>query len=409
MTNTYTQVFGGTTIYPSDVSYLSLTLSADTSLEWPLESNANENPAARIIDVTPTGVYSIIMPPADQTGTGQTILFNNLGPQSVTVKNSVGATLLSMGQGEQWQIYLIDNTTAAGVWRVFRYGAATAQAQASALAGFGLAATGSTLSQSTPVTLFSTNYTAGSSDRAKAYVWTGGLGTFTLPSAVTVMNDWFVALRNEGTGNCVVTPQGLETVNSAASLTLAPGDSVTLITDGLNWFTLGLGQNAVFAFDYTSINLGGLSGNYTLSGAELNRIAYQFTGAITGNIEIVVPKTTQQYWVSNATTGGSFTLRVRTNTQSPGVLVARGSRAILYCDGANVVDAETGGIATPVAVADGGTGATTAGAALINLGGTSVGIAVFTAVDQAAAQAAIGVSGGGSGDTAAIVFAVALG
>ena len=408
MTNTYTQVFGGTTIYPSDVSYLSLTLSADTSLEWPLESNANENPAARIIDVTPTGVYSIIMPPADQTGTGQTILFNNLGPQSVTVKNSAGATLLSMAQGEQWQIYLIDNTTAAGVWRVFRYGAATAQAQASALAGSGLTATGSTLSQSTPVTLFGANYTAGSSDRAKAYVWTGGLGTFTLPSAASVLNDWFVSLRNEGTGNCVVTPQGAETVNSAASLTLAPGDSVTLITDGANWFTLGLGQNAVFAFDFTSINLGGLSGNYTLSGAELNRIAYQFTGAIIGNVEIIVPKTTQQYWVYNNTTGGSFTLRVRTSTQSPGVLVTRGSRAILYCDGNEVVDAETGGIATPVAIADGGTGATTAGAALINLGGTTVGIGVFTAANQAAAQSAIGVTSGG-GDTAAIVFAVALG
>jgi hypothetical protein len=164
----------------------------------------------------------------------------------------------------------------------------------------------------------------------------------------------------------------------------------------------------VFAFDFTSINLGGVSGNYTLSGAELNRIAYEFTGAITGNVEIVVPKTTQQYWVSNDTTGGSFTLRVRTNTQSPGVLVARGSRAILYCDGNEVVDAETGGISVPVAIADGGTGATTAGAALINLGGTTVGIAVFTAVDQAAAQAAIGVTSGG-GDTAAIVFAVALG
>lgn len=407
MTNTFTQVFGGTTIYPSDVSYLALTLSADTSLEWPLESNSNENPAARIIDVTPTGSYSIIMPPADQTGTGQTVLFNNLGPQSVTVKNSAGATLLSMGQGEQWQIYLIDNSTAAGTWRVFRYGAATAQAQASALAGYGLAATGSTLSQSTPVTLFSTNYTAGATDRAKAYVWNGGLGTFTLPSAVTVGNDWFVAVRNEGTGNCVVTPQGLETVNSAASLTLAPGDSVTLITDGADWFTLGLGQSAVFAFDYTSINLAGESGDYTLTGSELNRIAYQFTGALAGNVEVVVPKTTQQYWVYNNTTGGSYTLRVKTNTQSPGVLVTRGSRAILYCDGSEVVDAETGGIATPVAIADGGTGATTANAALINLGGTSVGIAVFTAVDQAAAQSAIGVSGGASND--AIVFAVALG
>jgi hypothetical protein len=408
MTNTYTQIFGGTTIYPSDVSYLSLTLTADTALDWPLESNTLLQPAARIIDVTPTGVYSILMPPADQTGTGQTVLFNNLGPQTVTVKNSVGGTLLSMGQGEQWQIYLTDNTTAAGSWRVFRYGAATAQAQASALAGFGLTATGSTLSQSTPVTILNTNYTAGGSDRATMFVWSGGLGTLTLPTAAGVGGDYFIAVRNGGSGNLVIDPQGAETINGAANLTLAPGDSATAVTDGTSWYTLGLGQSAVFAFDYTSINLAGLSGNYTLSGAELNRIAYEFTGAIVGNIDIIVPKTTQQYWVTNSTTGGSFTLRVRTNTQSPGVLVARGSRAILYCNGNDVVDAETGGIATPVAVADGGTGATTAAGARINLGGTTVGIGVFTAVDQAAAQAAIGVTSGG-GDTAAIVFAVALG
>jgi hypothetical protein len=348
------------------------------------------------------------MPPADQTGTGQTVLFNNLGPQTVTVKNSVGGTLLSMGQGEQWQIYLTDNTTAAGSWRVFRYGAATAQAQASALAGFGLTATGSTLSQSTPVTILNTNYTAGGSDRATMFVWSGGLGTLTLPTAAGVGGDYFIAVRNGGSGNLVIDPQGAETINGAANLTLAPGDSATAVTDGTSWYTLGLGQSAVFAFDYTSINLAGLSGNYTLSGAELNRIAYEFTGAIVGNIDIIVPKTTQQYWVTNSTTGGSFTLRVRTNTQSPGVLVARGSRAILYCNGNDVVDAETGGIATPVAVADGGTGATTAAGARINLGGTTVGIGVFTAVDQAAAQAAIGVTSGG-GDTAAIVFAVALG
>jgi hypothetical protein len=408
MTNTFTQVFGGTTIYPSDVSYLSLTLSADITLEWPLESNANENPAARIIDVTPTGIYSIIMPPADQTGTGQTILFNNLGPQTVTVKNSVGATLLSMAQGEQWQIYLTSNTTAAGTWRVFRYGASTAQAQASALAGYGLTATGSTLSQSAPVTLFNSNYTAGATDRAETYVWNGGVGTFTLPSAITVGNDYFVALRNSGAGDITVATQGLETVNGGASLVLQPGDSATIVTDGLNWFTLGLGQSAVFAFDYTSINLGGLTGNYTLAGSELNRIAYEFTGTITGNIEVVVPNTVQQYWVYNNTTGGSYTLLLRTGAQTPGVTVGRGSRAILYCNGSEVVDAETGGIAVPVPVADGGTGATTASGARINLGGTSVGIAVFTAVDQAAAQAAIGVTGGG-GSNDAIVFAVALG
>lgn len=407
MTNTFTQVFGGTTIYPSDVSYLALALTADITLEWPLESSTAEYPVARIIDVTPTGAFSIFMPPADQTGTGQTVLFNNLGPNTVTVKNSVGATLLSMAQGEQWQIYLTDNTTAAGSWRVFRYGASTAQAQASALAGYGLTATGSTLSQSAPVTLFNSNYTAGIADRAETYVWDGGVGTFTLLSAVTAGNDWFVALRNGGSGDVTVATQGSETINGGASLVLQPGDSATIVTDGINWFTLGLGQSAVFAFDYTSINLGGLSGNYTLAGSELNRIAYQFTGAITGNIEVIVPNTVQQYWVYNNTSGGSYTLRVRTSAQTPGVLVTRGSRAILYSDGSEVVDAETGGVATPIAIADGGTGATTASGARINLGGTSVGIAVFTAVDQAAAQAAIGVSGTSSND--AIVFAVALG
>ena len=396
MSNTYTQIFGGTTIYPSDVSYLALSLTADTALDWPLESNTLLRPAARIIDVTPTGAFSIFLPPADETGVGQTILFNNLGPSTVTVKNSAGGTLLSIAQGEQWQIYLTDNTTAAGSWRVFRYGAATAQAQASALAGFGLTATGSTLSQSTPVTLFNSNYTAGGSDRAKMFVWTGGLGTLTLPTASGVGADYFVAVRNGGSGNLVLTPQGLDTINGAASLTLTPGDSATAVTDGTSWYTLGLGQSAVFAFDFTSVNLGGVSGNYTLSGAELNRIAYEFTGAITGNVEIVVPKTTQQYWVSNDTTGGSFTLRVRTNTQSPGVLVARGSRAILYCDGNEVVDAETGGIATPVAVADGGTGATSAGAALINLGGTAVGTGLFTAATTNDAWTVLGVAPAGT-------------
>lgn len=396
MTNTYTQVFGGTTIYPSDVSYLALALTADTTLEWPLESNSILQPAARIIDITPSGAFSIFLPPADETGTGQTILFNNLGPSTVTVKNSVGGTLLSIAQGEQWQIYLTNNTTPAGSWRTFRYGASTAQAQASALAGFGLTATGSTLSQSTPVTLFNSNYTAGGADRAKMFVWTGGLGTLTLPTAAGVGSDWFVAVRNGGSGNLVIDPQGLETINGAPSLTLAPGDSATAVTDGTNWYTLGLGQSAVFAFDFTSINLAGESGDYQLTGAELNRIAYQFTGALAGNVEIVVPKTTQQYWVYNDTTGGSYTLRVKTNTQTPGVLVARGARAILYCDGNEVVDAETGGIAVPVAVADGGTGATTAGAALINLGGTAVGTGLFTASTTNDAWAVLGVAPAGT-------------
>ena len=396
---TFTQTFGGNTIYPSDVSYLALALSANETLQWPLEASTGSNIVARIIDVTPSAAYSITMPDASLTGVGQTILFNNLGPYTVTVKGSAGATLISLASGTQWELYLVDNSTAAGVWRTFQFGASTAQAQASALAGAGLEANGSLLEQATEVTTFNSDYTAGEGDRASAYVWTGGVGTLTLPSASTVGNNWFVSIRNGGTGNLTVDPSGSETINEGSTLVLLPDDSATIVTNGTEWWTLGLGQSAVFAFDYTSISLTGQSSPYTLSGSELNRIAYDFVGVLTANMEIVVPKTTQQYWITNSTTGGSYTLSVRTSTQSPALLVTRNSRGIYYCNGTDLVKADTQGISTPVAVSEGGTGSTTAGGALINLGGTSVGINVFTAASQAAGQAALGTQAVGYGGT----------
>ena len=150
----YTNVFGGNTIYPSDVSYLALALDADTPLEWPLENSGETPPAARIIDVTPDAAgRAITMPNATLTAAGQTVLFNNLSAtDSFAVKDFAGNTLATVGAGTQWQVYLAATTTAAGTWRVFRYGASTASVQPSQLAGFGLTVTDSTLSQSLPVT-----------------------------------------------------------------------------------------------------------------------------------------------------------------------------------------------------------------------------------------------------------------
>lgn len=395
MTDTYTQVFGGSTIYPSDVSYLALSLTADTTLEWPLESGTTLTPVARIIDVTPTGAYSIIMPPANQTATGQTVFFNNLGPSTITIKDNAGGTLASIAQGLQFQLYLTSNSTVAGTWRAYQMGASTAQAQASALAGFGLTATGATLSTNTPITSFNSSFTLGLADRGATYVWTGALGTVTLPAAASVANGWYVNVRNGGTGDLTIDPSGGETINGGATLTLAIDDSCTVITDGISWYTVGFGQNAVFAFDYTSIDLTGQTSPYTLSGSELNRIAYRFVGTLLANMEIVVPNTTQQYWVSNQTTG-TFDFSVRTTTQVTGVPIVQGSRAILYSDGTDVVDASTAGLAVPLTVAQGGTGSTTSGGALINLGGTATGIGLFTAATTAAARSALSAAAAGA-------------
>jgi hypothetical protein len=224
------------------------------------------------------------------------------------------------------------------------------------------------------------------------FVWTGAGGTITLPAPTIVGNNWFIYLRNSGSGAIVADPAGTILIDGGPILSFQPGESAIIVSDGANYFTIGFGQSATFAFDYTSISVSG-SGNYTLTGTELNRIAYSFTGTLTGNRTIIVPATVQQYWVTNATTG-AYNFTVKTASGS-GVLVASGSRSILYCDGTNVVNADTGGLAVPIQVSDGGTGATTAGSARINLGATAVGDAVFTAADGASAYAALGIAPSG--------------
>lgn len=357
----FTNVFGGNTIYPSDVSYLSIALSADTPLEWPLESSGTEDPAARIIDVTPDASgYSIILPNATLTGAGQTILFNNIDTTyDFFVDDHAGNTIATVAAGTQWQVYLSDTTTIAGTWRVFNYGASTATVQPSALAGYGLTVTSNTLSQSVPVTTFTVSpRTVLTTDRASMLTWTGtGLGTLNLPSAATAGANYFVSMRNAGGGDLTVTPAGADTIDGDVTFVLSPGDSATLVTDGLVWYSLGFGQDAAFAFDFTSISLTSETSPYTLTSTELNRIAYQFIGVLGTTMEIIVPSTVQQYWVDNQTTG-SYTLSLKTSTQAVPVVVQQGYAAILYCNGADVVlaSASTATLPSTVGVAQGGTG-----------------------------------------------------
>lgn len=393
MTTSYTEVFGGTNIYPSDVSYLAFSLTtSDVTLSWPLETNA-PNPAAeyvaaRIMDVDCTAPsLKVYLPAANEAGVGECFLFNNTGTDSFSVVGSTGTLLCTVGSGELWQVYMTSNTTAAGVWVSYQFGSTTSSASAAALAGFGLKAITTTLNQAITVLQLNSNYTAGVGDRAHMINWTGTTGTLSLTGASTLGDDWFIYVRNNGSSALTIDPNGSETINSATTLVMNPGDSAMIICDGSAFYTVGLGKSAVFTFDYTQINVAG-SGNYTLSGFELNRIAYDLIGVLTGNRNVIVPATVQQYWINNDTTG-AFTLTVKTSAGT-GVSVPQGGAAILYCNGTNVVNAQTLNVALPVPVSDGGTGATTAPGALVNLGGTSVGISVFTAANASAGRTALG-------------------
>lgn len=354
----YTEIFGGTTIYPAEPTFSSLTFSSSVTLQWPIEQAVGgDDIAAKIINLHPTTTgLSVSFGDARQVSTGYTATFANREASTVTIKDQGGNTIMTVASGLVWTAYLTDNSTANGTWNTFQQGAGSSTANAAALAGAGLKAISTTLNVNMPPVTHATDYVIVEADRANPQVWTGGTGTYTLPDPATVTGGWYVPLANQGSGSVTVTPAS-GTIDQSASLVLAVGDSAFAVSDGTNYFTLGLGQQVNSVFDYISINVAG-SGDYTLSGAELNRIAYNFTGLLTGNRNIIVPAAVQQYWVTNATTG-AFTFTVKT-LAGTGVTVAQGAQQILYCNGTDVVPAESVAVTTPVSVVQGGTGLTSA-------------------------------------------------
>jgi hypothetical protein len=402
----YTEVFGGELLTPASVSYRSIVTSSNVTLVWPTEGQTGSDYAASFIDVEATlGAVEITLPAANLVGTGKQLIINNVGVNNFTVKDADGNIILSPAVSTCWVVVVRDNTTAAGLWRTFQFGAGTSAATAAALAGSGLKAISSTLNQNMSVFAFNTTYGASTSDRAKVLMWdAGGTGTLTLAAPGTVGSDWFIHVRNSGGGALTIDPDGAVLIDGNATLALNPGNSCILFCDGSNYYTIGLGIAATASQTFQTVAVGG-TGDYTLLAAEQNKVLYKFTGVLTGNRNIIVPATIQQYWVENATTG-AFTFTVKTAAGS-GVVVTSGARSILYCDGTNVVDADTGGLASPVGIADGGTGSTTASGARTALGATSVGNSLFTAVDAAAGRTAINALAVGSTATGAGILSMA--
>jgi len=339
----YNSPFTGNVVQPTDVSYRAITLAANTQLEWPINGNATDDYAARIMEVTASSAgLSLYMPPANQASVGQDAMIRNVGATTFTVKDYAGAnTIVSIPAGEARYIYITANPTVTGTWGIIAFGIGSSGADAATLAGYGLLAIGQTLNQSQPVTTFASNYTAISTDRSNTYVWTGGAGTLTLSGASTLADNWFMFLRNGGTGALTVACSGGDVINGSASLILQPSDSCIIVCSGAAFYTVGLGKST--QFNFTQLTKAVTGGTVTLTAAEASNVILKFTGTLSSNATIIVPQTVQVYYVQNATVGGAsnYTIKLTTNAGGSEATIASNQQATLICDSVNLVNANT--------------------------------------------------------------------
>ena len=338
----YNSVFTGQVIQPTDVSFRAITLTANTQLEWPINGNATDDYAARIMNVTASSAgLALWMPPANQTSVGNDALIRNVGANSFTVKDYNGTnTIITIAAGEAKYIYITSNANTQGTWGNIAFGTGTSAADAASLAGLGLVADGTTLNQSHPSQSLIAAYNFVASDRAQTYIWTGGTTTATLPSAVTTGNNWFVLFKNNGTGTVTIGTTGGQLLDGQTSKAFAPGESAFIISTGTSYVTVGYGTSTEFEFGVLTKPV--TSGTYTLTASEASNTIQFYTGTLSGNVTVNYPPVVNLYVISNQTSAGGFTLTVTTGISGAAAAVIPASgQATLICDGTNFYNANT--------------------------------------------------------------------
>ena len=341
MTNTYVNPITGQTINPSQIGYEELTISTNTALDWPINGTVNQYVVASIIQITATvASLEVALPSALQVSTGQSVLIQNVGSNTFTVTDISGNTIASVASGVAEYIFLTDNSTNNGTWSTVTFGAGTSSANASALAGYGLLAVGTQLNQEYEESTLSVSTVFSNASRAQFFVWTGGVGTFTMPVSSTVGNGWFVMVRNGGSGVLTLTPSGTDTIDTLATQQLQPTESLVLVSNGVSGYsTFAYGRSNTFA--YTQLTKSVTGGTVTLSAVEYANVVQEYTGALTSNQIVVLPSTVQIYYLRNQTSG-TFSLTFQTSVVGGGtVSVPQGQTLSVICDGTNVYNSSS--------------------------------------------------------------------
>ena len=336
---TYTSVFGNDSIPVADSSYGSASLTSSQAFGWP-EVESGAYLLYEMMDFASDGAYTVTLGAANQVSVGRAVTIVNRSAFTLTFEDAGNSTVSTLAAGDTKCLYVTDNSTEAGVWGVISLGAGTTLADASALAGYGLKVANSKIATNAEVTSQPAAYTVLSSDRGRVVAFTGsGSVNCNLMQSSTVGNGFLVGVSNQGSGSVVVEGFGTETVDLELNKTLAPGESAFFVTDGSNWVSIGYGRSTQFQF--TKLILDITAGSpFTLTSVQAQNKLLQFIGTASANVIVNVPAVVAVYYVQAAYTG-AYTLNLRCGAGDAGVVLNNTDRVIVYCDGVNVVLAQT--------------------------------------------------------------------
>lgn len=250
-------VFGQGAVQTAYVSFTSLDITDHSiTLVWPTSyfDVPNEvdgifyNVLAASMQVSNDEVNTnaVILPNAQESSVGSNFIITNVGLQPVIVQKSNGAELITIPTDENVNSYwvqLIQNSTPQGEWQFVNFGVGSSQAQASPLAGNGLFPLAGKLNTNVNVQPVPNNpYTiVVPDDRAKLFIWRIGVGTINLPLIANAPNGFYFSVNNQSSG--ILTIMGNAPIDTDLSITVSPDQSLTIISDGTNWWSLGFGQN----------------------------------------------------------------------------------------------------------------------------------------------------------------------
>ena len=355
MTN-YTDVLSSVSITPAESSFQSYTLTENTLFNWPYNYAGDGKIMAKVMEITPSSGVIMTVPRADQVSVGEAVIIRNKGAYSLPVQKYGGSSLITVSPGSSVHIYITDNSTPYGTWGIVNYGVGTCAADATSLAGYGIAADGSSLNIAHPVSEQSSPWSVTSTDRAKTFVYTGGTGTVSLPDVSVVGNNFFFLLRNNGSGTLTIDPYSTQTVDGGATAALNPGESTFVISSGTEWYTVGQGRSMTYQFTQLVKDVSDIPANpgyptITLTDSESSNKLITFTGNPGQAITVIVPSVVAIYYI-NSNISTSQTITIKTSGGTGGSL-DQSQRNIMFCDGVNVYTAYTANVSGSISLEDG--------------------------------------------------------